>query len=304
MLSPYRSNQYSYGSKGYYSTMPGWTGGIPEDAVDYGINYSHPMLNQDPAHIVHGYGHYGSRKSVFVDQELYAYSNLAHRPAVSSESPTGFSLSGMAASLPNAPERVIDPSDRLLPQVNRTLTGSSSYRTDGLPSYSSSRTSPTGSMHEVGYGSMHSSFDSSYSAPNALPSSAPHPSSSQHDAVPYQASTSLGSDSAYTSGDHALRSAEESSPGFSYTYSDKLDNPRRDSHSSGGAGSGSILPNGQVYVPDSHHSHAPSSQAYVSSQGSAVDGATTSSSRGSGSSGSSHMHTDGHRRSAGNLRGG
>ncbi|KAI1778505.1 hypothetical protein F4818DRAFT_303317 [Hypoxylon cercidicola] len=314
VMTSYRQNQYPYGGKGYYSAMSGWTGGYQDDGVDYSINYSHPMLGQDPAHMVQGYGRYGSGKSVYVDPEtaLYAYGNLVHRPAVTSESPTGFSLSGMAASLPNATDRV-DPSDRLLPQVNRTLTGSSSYRTDGLPAYSSSKTSPTTSMPEVGYGGMNSGIDSPYSAPNALPSSVPYRSSNQHDGPSYQSNTTSPSDPLYPPADPSLRSGDDSSSGLSYIYSDKLDGSRRDSQSSGGASSGSVLPNGHVYVPDSH-GHAPppsnsSSQSYGSSSGSsssaaaavAVEGAAASTG-GRGSRGSSHMH-DGHRRSAGNLRG-
>ncbi|KAI1370186.1 hypothetical protein F4677DRAFT_383374 [Hypoxylon crocopeplum] len=310
VMTPYRHHPYPYGGKGYYSTMSGWTGGYPEDGVDYGINYAYPILSQDPSHMVQGYGRYSSGKPVYVESDAspYSFGNLVHRPAVSSESPTGFSLSGMAASLPSAPDRVV-PSERLLPQVNRTLTGSSTYRTDGLPNYqssnySSSKTSPASSITEVGYSSLNSSFDSPYPTPNTLPSSVPQRSASQHDGTTYQPGSSSSSETLYASSDQTLRAAEDATPGLSYIYSDKLDSSRRDSHSSGGASGGSVLPNGHIYVPDSHHTHASSSQSYVSSQGSAVDGATTSSGRGSGSSGSSHMHTDGHRRSAGNLRGG
>ncbi|KAI1101588.1 hypothetical protein F4804DRAFT_354357, partial [Jackrogersella minutella] len=325
VMTSYRQNQYSYGgSKGYYSNMSGWTNGDPEDSVDYGLNYSYPILSQDPAHMVQGYGRYGSGKSVYVDTETspYSYSNLVHRPAVSSESPTGFSLSGMAASLPNTSDRVV-PSDRLLPQVNRTLTGPSSYRSDGLPSYANSKTSPTCSISEVGYGNLSSSFDQPYST-STIASSIPHRPSGQHDGAAYHASATPSSDTMYASSDHSIRSAEDSGSGLSYIYSDKLDSARRDSHSgggaSGGASAGSVLPNGHVYVPDSHHHHhttstSSSSQSYVSSSG-AVDEATAatassaaaaargSASGGGGGGGPSHMHADGHRRSAGNLRGG
>lgn len=339
-MSSYRQTQYPYGSKGYFSPMSAWAGAYQDDGVDYAINYSQPMLGQDPTHMVQGYSRYGSGKSVYVDTDtaLYGYGNLVHRPAVTSESPTGFSLSGMAASLPNATDRV-GTSDRLLPQVNRTLTGSSSYRTDDLPGFSSAKTSPTTSMPEVGFGGINPPFDSPYSAPSTLPSSLPHRSSSQHQhqhqhdgpsSYHHHGGGTSGSEPLYSSSsssaaatDSSLRSAaDDSGSGLSYIYSDKLDGSRRDSQSSGGAGSGSVLPNGHIYVPDSH-AHAPpppppsssSSQSYVGSQGSStssavvgvVDGATataTSGGRGSHGSGSSHMHaTEGHRRSAGNLRG-
>ncbi|KAI1453569.1 hypothetical protein F4805DRAFT_470022 [Annulohypoxylon moriforme] len=302
VITSYRQNQYPYGSKGYYSTMSGWTNGY-QDEVDYGLSYPYQILGQDAAHMVQGCSRYGSGKSVYVDAETssYSYGSLVHRPAVSSESPTGFSLSGMAASLPPATDRIV-PSDRLLPQVNRRpTTGSSTYRTDGLPSYNNSKTSPTSSISEVGYGGISSNFDQSYSsAPTSVPPSIPHRLSGQHDGAAYQSSATAAADSIYSSSDHPLRSTEDTNSSLSYIYSDKPDGSRRDSQSSGGASSGSVLPNGHIYVPDSHVS---SSQSY-STQSSTLDGATTSSDRGSGSSLSSHMHTDTHRRSAGNLRGG
>ncbi|KAI1407101.1 hypothetical protein F5Y13DRAFT_206675 [Hypoxylon sp. FL1857] len=308
VMASYRQSQYSpYGSKGYYPTISGWTGPYQDDGVDYSVNYPYQILSQESTHMVQGYARYGSGKSVYVEPETstYSYGNLVHRPAVSSESPTGFSLSGMAASLPNATDRVV-PSDRLLPQVNRTLTGSSSYR-DGLPVFTSSKPSPASSLSEVGYGSLTSSFSPPppYSASATLPSSSSHRQASQHDVATYQSSATPAVDALYASSDHSIRAAEDANSGLSYIYSDKLENSRRDSHSSGGAHTGSVLPNGHIYVPDSHHSHHSSSQqSYVASQGSAFHGATTTSSRGSGLNGSSHMHTDGHRRSAGNLRGG
>ncbi|KAI1207156.1 uncharacterized protein F4807DRAFT_462887 [Annulohypoxylon truncatum] len=299
VITSYRQNQYQYGGKGYYS-MSGWTNGYG-DEVDYGLNYPYPILGQDAAHMVQSYGRYGSGKPVYVDPEApsYSYGSLVHRPAVSSESPTGFSLSGMAASLPSATDRVV-PSDRLLPQVNRTLTGSSTYRAEGLPSYNNSKTSPTSTIPDVGYGGLSSSYDQSYSAaPSSLPPSIPHRLSGQNDGAAYQSSATAAAEGIYASSDHPLRSTEDTNS-VSYIYSDKTDSSRRDSQSSGGGSSGSVLPNGHIYVPDSHVS---SSQSY-SSQSSTLDGATTSTGRGSGSSVSSHMHTDTHRRSAGNLRGG
>ncbi|KAI2625054.1 hypothetical protein GGR54DRAFT_548180 [Hypoxylon sp. NC1633] len=314
VMSPYRQHpHYAYSSKGYYPTMSGWTSTYPDDGVDYSMSYPYQLLNADGSSLVHSYGRYGSGKPVYVDPETpsFSYSNLVHRPAVHTESPTGFSLSGMAASLPNPSDRVV-PSDRLLPQVNRTLTSTSAYRSDGLPSYST-KTSPTSPLSEVGYGGLSSSFDkfekfdSPYSHPTTLPSSVSHRSASHHDGGTYASSGTPTPDSMYSS-DHPLRSAEDGSSGLSYIYSDTKLDTRRDSQSSGGGSSGPVLPNGHLYVPDSHHSHAHSStQGYVSSQSSVGEGAAAASSgRGSGSSssGSSHMHTDGHRRSAGNLRGG
>ncbi|KAI2775978.1 hypothetical protein F4815DRAFT_496350 [Daldinia loculata] len=303
VIASYRHSQYPYASKYHYSTVPGWTSTYSDEGVEYsGLNYPYQIISQEPAHMVQGYGRYGSAKSVYVDPESppYSFGSLAHRPVASSESPTGFSLSGMAASLPNAPDRVV-PSDRLLPQVNRTLTSSSSYRADGITSYSGSKTSPSSSLSEVSYGNLNPSFESQYSAPNTLPTQR---SGSQSDTNPYQPSATPASDALYTSSDQSLRSTDDTNTSFSYIYSDKLESSRRNSQSSCGASGGSVLPNGHVYVPDSHHTHAPSSQGYVSSQDSAVDGATTSSSRGGSSNGPSHMHMDGHRRSAGNLRGG
>ncbi|OTA77302.1 hypothetical protein M434DRAFT_18325 [Hypoxylon sp. CO27-5] len=306
VLTSYRQSQYSpYGNKGYYSTMSGWTGAYQDESVDYSINYPYPILGQEPAHMVQSYTRYGPGKSVYVDSEAtsYSYGNLVHRPAVTSESPTGFSLSGMAASLPNTTDRVV-PSDRLLPQVNRTLTGSSSFR-DCLSTYTSSKTSPASSLSEVGYASLNSNFDTppAYSAHNTLPSSSSHRSANQHDVTTYHSSATPSADSPYASSEHPLRSTEDASSGLSYIYSDKLDTSRRDSHSNGGASTGSVLPNGHIYVPDSHHSNHSSSQSYVTSQ-STLHGAPTTSGRGSGLNGSSHMHAEGHRRSAGNLRGG
>ncbi|KAK6950613.1 hypothetical protein Daesc_007137 [Daldinia eschscholtzii] len=303
VIASYRQSQYPYGGKYHYSTVPGWTSTYSDEAVEYsGLNYPYQMISQEPAHMVQGYGRYGSGKSVYVDPESpqYSFGSLAHRPVASSESPTGFSLSGMAASLPNAPDRIV-PSDRLLPQVNRTLTSSSSYRPDGITSYSGSKTSPSSSMSEVSYGNLNPSFEPQYSTPNTLPSQR---SSSHSDTATYEPNATSASDALYTSGDQSLRSTDDSNSSFSYIYSDKLEGSRRNSQSSCGASGGSVLPNGHVYVPDSHHTHAGSSQGYVSSQDSAVDGATTSSSRGGSGNGPSHMHIDGHRRSAGNLRGG
>ncbi|KAI1501334.1 hypothetical protein F5X99DRAFT_418565 [Biscogniauxia marginata] len=324
VLAPYRQNPYQYGGKGYYSTMSGWTGAYPDEEVDYGLNYpSYPMLNQDPAHMVQGYGRYGSGKSVYIDPHAssYSYGSLAHRPAaaaaaaVNNES-QGFSLSSMAASLPTTSDRMV-PSDRLHSQVNRTLTGSSNYRTDGLPShYPSAKTAPPSTVSDVGYSGIHSNFEPPYTASSTLTSNISHRPASNTDGNAYPPSANTGTDAAvYTAGEQSLRPAEDSGSSLSYIYSDtKLERSRRGSHSSGGASSAPVLSNGHVYVPESsHHPHV-SSQSYVvpggpPSQGSRGDGATASAGGSSGSSssssGPSHMQpSDGHRRSAGSLRGG
>ncbi|KAH9907073.1 hypothetical protein F4778DRAFT_800989 [Xylariomycetidae sp. FL2044] len=351
LAASYRSNNpYSYShsssSKSYYPAVSGWTGTYPDDgSADYGMNYpGYPIMNQDPSsHLVQGYGRYGSGKSaVYVDAaeaSSYSYGNLVHRPAAVSGDSQGFAMSGMAASLPPSSERMVS-SDRLLPHVNRTLTGSSSaYRTDGLASYAGSKTSPSSAISEVGYGSMHSGFEASYPAPaSTLPSSISHRSASHGDSSSssggggaYHVRASHGgTEGLYGSGDQSLPAAEDSTAGMSYIYGDsKLDgssssSSRRDAHSGSGA-SASVLSNGHVYVPESHHGgghhhhhhhhhHGSSSHGYViqaasaSQTGGVVDGgvaaaaATTSASV--GSSGSSHVHPESHRRAAGSLRGG
>ncbi|KAI1258553.1 hypothetical protein F5Y18DRAFT_434198 [Xylariaceae sp. FL1019] len=316
----YRQTAYPYGSKSYYPAVSGWANTYADDGgVDYGLNYTYPMMNQDSAPLVPGYGQYSTRKSSYVDPEpsSYSYGNLVHRPATSSDS-QNFSLSSMATALPSASERIVS-SDRLHSHVNRTLTSSSSYRSDGQPApYPSSKGSSgssTNTMPDVGYTGLQSSFESPYSAPNTLPSTLAHRSTSHTDAS-YSTGTSSATDTMYSASDHSLRSTEDGSSGYSYIYSDsKLDSARRESHSSGGASGGSILPNGHVYVPDGHSSHV-HSHSYVvpsasSSQGGGINGSTaaigTSGTGGSGSgrgSGSSHGPSDSHRRSAGSLRGG
>ncbi|KAI8965237.1 hypothetical protein F5Y11DRAFT_355077 [Daldinia sp. FL1419] len=308
VIASYRQSQYPYG-KSYYSNVPGWTGTYSDEGVEYSsLSYPYQVISQDATHMVQGYGRYGSGKSVYVDPESpqYPLGSLAHRPVANSESPTGFSLSGMAASLPSAPDRIV-PSDRLLPQVNRTLTSSSSYRPEGTTSYSGAKTSPGSSMADVSYGNLTSSFEPQYSTPSALTAQR---SGSQGDTTAYQPDANPASDPIYAPSDHSIRSGDDANSSFSYIYSDKIESSRRNSQSSCGASSGSVLPNGHVYVPDSHHAQAHSPQGYISSSqdgGGAVDGPPTSSSRGGaggGGNGPSHMQMDGHRRSAGNLRGG
>ncbi|KAI1632649.1 hypothetical protein F4809DRAFT_653124 [Biscogniauxia mediterranea] len=313
VLPPYRQSPYQYNSKGYCSSISGWAGTYPEEDVDYGLNYPpYPMLSQDPSHMMRSYSRYGSGGAVYVDPDAsaYSYGSLVHRPAAVNNDSQGFSLSGMAASLPATSDRMVT-SDRLHSQVNRTLTGASSYRADGLPShYSSSKTSPTSTISEVGYSSLPSTYDPPYTSSSTLSSNISHRTSSHTDNTSYQSSGSTGSDSVYASSDPTLRSGEESNSSLSYIYSDsKLDTSRRGSHSSGGASTASVLSNGHIYVPESHHSHAPS-QTYVvpgvpASQGSGGDGATASAGGSTGSNGHPHMQSsDGHRRSAGSLRGG
>ncbi|CAJ2502161.1 Uu.00g095550.m01.CDS01 [Anthostomella pinea] len=312
VLSSYRQSPYPYSSKNYYSTMAGWQGAYPDDGVDYGLNYpSYQMLNQDSAPLVQGYGRYGSSKPVYVDSESpsYSYGSLVHRPAVNSDS-QGFSLSSMAASLPSASDRVIS-SDRLHSEVNRTLTGSSMYRADGLLThYGGTKPSPTSTIPEVGYNNPGTTFESPYSASSTLPSGITQRTASQADTAAYQASAGAAADTVYPSGDQTLRPAEDANAGLSYVYSDsKLDNTRRGSRSRSGAGAGSVLSNGHVYVPESHHTHAPP-QSYVvpsssASQASGRGGPPTPAAAGSRVRGTSHTTpSDVHRRSAGSLRGG
>ncbi|KAI8630055.1 hypothetical protein F5Y19DRAFT_484468 [Xylariaceae sp. FL1651] len=320
VLGSYRQSPYQYSSKGYYPTLSSWTGTYQDDgSVDYGLNYStYPLINQDPAHLVPGYGQYGTRKPVYVDTEgpSYSYGNLVHRPASNSDS-QGFCLSSMAASLPSASDRILS-SDRLQSSVNRTLTSSSSYRTDGIsPQYSSNKASSASTLSDVAYNNIPSTFESHYPATNALPSTMPQRPSSHTDAAVYPPGvTTPTTDSLYTPGDHSLRSTEDGGTGLSYIYSDsKLDGSRRDSHSSGGVSTGPVLSNGHVYVPNNHSAQT-SPNSYVvpsvsSSQGSGINGATTSvgASGGSGTSvgrgsGSSHRPSDSHRRSGASLRGG
>ncbi|KAI1336683.1 hypothetical protein F5Y15DRAFT_426885 [Xylariaceae sp. FL0016] len=323
VLGSYRQNPYPYSSsKSYYSTMSGWGGTYQDDGVDYGLNYSpYPMISQDPSHLVQGYSRYSGKAPVYVDEgsSSYSYGNLVHRPAVSNDS-QGFAMSGMAASLPPATS-----SDRLHSQVNRTLTGSSSYRADGVPSpYSTAKgSSANAAIPEVGYSSVPSSFDSPYSATSTLASQR---SASHGDSSAYTPGGGSAADTLYGAAapsDQALRPAEDASAaGLSYLYGGSDRNgSRRDSHSSGGAASaGTMLSNGHAYVPDaSHHAHAAAafSHGYMVPAGAQGDRTTATAvavaasaggrgggGGGGGGGGSSHAPSEGHRRSAGSLRGG
>lgn len=306
----YRQGSYAYGNKGYYGA---WSNTYPDENAEYPVNYPpYQMMGQDPVHMMQGYGRYGSSK-VYVDPEppAYSYANLVHRPAASSDSPN-ISLSGMADALPNSSTSRVVPSDRLLPQVTGAMT-STSYRTDGLPGpaprYSKSTTSHATSSNTIGadaYGALNPSYESptSYSSASGLPSSISHRSASHSDSTSYQAGASGATDAIYGASDHSLHQADDSSTSLSYIYD--RDSTRRDTQSSSGA---STLSNGQVYVPGTRH-HTQSAHGYVvsgssaASQGTAVvEGATTAGTR-SGHGGSSRLHAESHRRSAGSLRGG
>ncbi|RYP79380.1 hypothetical protein DL770_006696 [Monosporascus sp. CRB-9-2] len=309
-VMPYRQGSYVYGGKSYSSGVSGWTSTYPEDSVEY-VNYPpYQMMGQDTVRMMRGYGRYGPGEPLYVDPEAsaYSYGGLVHRPAVSSDTPN-FSLSGMADSLPNPSSARVVPSDRLLPQVTRAMTNSS-YRTDGLPGQYPSKSTPSHasspSTVSDAYGALNASFDSpvSYAATGTLHSNISHRSASQSDSTSYQPSASSAADTIYNSSDQSLRPTDEAGAGLSYIYSDR-DSVRRDSQSSGGA---STLSNGNVYVPESHHHAHASAQGYVvsggpASQGAVVEGATTAATR-SGHSGSSHLHSESNRRSAGSLRGG
>ena len=307
----YRQGSYAYGNKGYYGA---WSSTYPDENTEY-VNY-HPyqMMGQDPVHMMQGYGRYSSSK-VYVDPEpptAYSYANLVHRPAASSDSPN-LSLSGMADSLPNPSTSRVVPSDRLLPQVTGAVA-STAYRTDGLPGpsarYSKSTSSHATSSNTIGadaYGALNPSYESptSYSSASALSSSISHRSASHSDSTSYQAGASSATDAIYGASDHSLHQADDSNSSLGYIYD--RDSTRRDTQSSSGA---STLSNGQVYVPGTRHHPQSSAHGYVvsgssaASQGTAVvEGATTAGTR-SGHGGSSRLHAESHRRSAGSLRGG
>ncbi|KAI0480001.1 hypothetical protein F4859DRAFT_456212 [Xylaria cf. heliscus] len=325
-LTAYRQSTYPYTtSKGYYPNMSGWANTYQDDGgVDYSLNYSpYPIITQEPAPpLVSGYATatpYNTRKSVYVDPSEttppYSYGNLVHRPAAvvgSSNSDTqGFSLSSMAASLPSA-------SDRLHSSVNRTLTSSSSstYRADGLPAYQNGKAAT-----DVAYSALQPAFEPPYSTTtaNALASAIAHRATAHADAA-YPPATATADQQLYAppSGDRADE--------LSYVYSDAHSNARRrgdshshsHSHSTSAAAAGSLLSNGHVYVPESHHTayvvppSAPSAPSRSidaasssSSSGSASSSSTTTSGGGGSTGASQQRHRDdAHRRSAGSLRGG
>ncbi|KAI1434224.1 hypothetical protein GGR50DRAFT_687812 [Xylaria sp. CBS 124048] len=295
-LAPYRQSSYPYTGKGYHPNMSGWTSTYADDGnVDYGIGYSsYPIVNQDATSLVPAYGHhqYGTRKSVYVDPETppYSYGNLVHRPSVHNDS-QGFSLSSIAASLPNSSERILS-SDRLHSSVNRTLTNpSSSYQSDGTTAYSytssTSKAPSSNAISDVAYGNLQPSFEGIYPRSTAISSSQTHRSPGNAEASTYPPSASTTSQpQLYASNDQAIRSTEDGSTGFSYIYTNnKLGNSRRDSHSGGGGVSAApLLSNGHVYVPDSHAANA--TLPYMGG-GRGLHGATSVSAVGHGGEGSS-----------------
>lgn len=299
----YRSSTYPYSSgKGYYSSVSGWgASAYGEDSVDYGLNYSsYPHISQEPVHMVPGYRYTPGSKSptVYVDTEApaYSYGNLVHRPAAGHDLPPALSLSGMAASLPPSVP---------LPTISRTLPSTSTYRRNGLPgNYSSSKASALHSA-DVGYNGINSSFEPpvNYGSTTTIPSSVSS-RSAHSDVSAYQPASSTADDGIYSSEQSSYRAVHGSD---SYIYSDRLESGRRESNPSGEVNAGSVLSNGQVYVPDTQ-SHA-STQAYHASAAAitpALSGgseeATTAAGTG-GSNATSRTQPAGHRRSVGSLRG-
>ncbi|KAH8157365.1 hypothetical protein CIB48_g10884 [Xylaria polymorpha] len=322
-LTAYRQSPYPYAtSKGYYPNMSGWAGAYQDDGgVDYGLSYSsYPIINQEPAAppLVSGYATtpYNTRKSVYVDPAEttppYSYGSLVHRPAAAaaaaaaaaSNDAQGFSLSSMAASLPSA-------SDRLHSSVNRTLTSSSSsnYRTDGLPGYQNGKTASA----DVAYSALQPSFEQPYSTTTALASAIAHRATAHADAA-YPPATAAATDHHHHHHHQQQQlygsAGDRAEDPLSYVYSDS-NTRRRDSHSTGG---GSLLSNGHVYVPESHHAGAyvvpPSAHPPPAAPSRSLEGTGTSASLSSSSSSSATSSThhrqreDAHRRSAGSLRGG
>ncbi|KAK6199866.1 hypothetical protein LQW54_009774 [Pestalotiopsis sp. IQ-011] len=288
----YRGSSYPYsgssssngGGKGYYSSVSGWgAGGFGEDSVDYGLNYSYPHISQDSVHMVPECRYGSSTKAhAYVDSEpsSYTYGNLVHRPAASHGLPT-LSLSGMASTL-TTPDR--------LPTIHRSAN---TYSNGQSGHYGSSKSSSVHSS-DVGYTGLGSGFETpvTYGSTSSIPSTISG-RSGHADASAYPSAHNVAGDSIYGSDHSSYRSIHDSD---SYIYSDRLDGLRRDSHSSAsGASAGSVLSNGQVYVPDTQ-SHAPAHGYSVSAAASATP---TGSSR---ASAATHAQTAGHRRSGGNLR--
>ncbi|KAI1110305.1 hypothetical protein F5Y14DRAFT_444074 [Nemania sp. NC0429] len=338
-LASYRQNPYAYGSggsssrTGYYPTMSGWAGAYQDDsAVDYSLNYSaYQILNPEPSALVSGYSPYGgsgggggsSRKSVYVDPEAgtsYTYGSLTHRPAAAGDGGgggQGFSLSSMAASLP-----MPSPSDRLHSSINRTLTSSSSYRTDGLPptAYASGSGGGSGKaavgIPDGAYGNLQPAFESAYPSASTIASAIAHRATAHADAT--YPTSAAATDQLYAPADQPIRSTEDA--GVSYVYSDSklcgignggggagggggsggsgsgsISGSRRDSPSNAGVVGSSLLSNGHAYVPESHSAH-PGAHAYVvpgvapsaassSSQGRTAADVSGGPARGSGSGG-------------------
>ncbi|KAI0506324.1 hypothetical protein F5B22DRAFT_639327 [Xylaria bambusicola] len=324
-LTPYRQSPYPYSGTGstrnYYSTstMPGWSSTYADDStgnVEYSYYSSYPLMSPEPTSVVPGYSQYSARRPVYADPEAapYPYANLAHRPTVSSDS-QGFSLSSIAASLPSA-------SDRIHSNINRTLTSSSSYRSDSLPAqYANTKTSSA--APDIAYSNLQpAAFESPYNPANGtLASPITHHRPSSHAEVNPYPSTAATADQLYSD-----RSAEDTA-GLGYIYGDSNNSNKMSGSSSSQrdtgtshhssrdvsvSGAGSLLANGHVYVPESHSAH-PTPHPYIvpstTSSRATVDtsppSVPASGARG-GSSGNngSHRSSDSQRRSVGTLRGG
>ncbi|KAI1359209.1 hypothetical protein F5Y08DRAFT_349863 [Xylaria arbuscula] len=312
-LTSYRPSTYSYNDTGstkhYYSTTQPWSSTYADDStsnVDYYYSPT-PLVSQESSSssFVPGYSQpYNTRRSVYADPEASAYSpySLAHRPAVSGGS-QGFALSTMssiAASLPGP--------DRIQSHAGRTLTSSSGYRTDAMPTqYATTaiKTSPS----EISYSNstLHPAFESAYSTTGALASPIAHRASSTHAEYGAPSGAATTDHQLYTSGEQGVRPSEDAtSAGLGYIYGDTASNTntnannnnnskiassgsRRDSHNSYNSSSGvsgGSLANGQVYVPESHSAHptphpyvlsnSTSSTSHSQGRAAAVDSATAS----------------------------
>ncbi|KAH6656133.1 hypothetical protein BKA67DRAFT_256064 [Truncatella angustata] len=173
--------------------------------------------------------------------------------------------------------------------------------------YPSSSKSSACHSSDVGYTGLNSTFDTYGSAtlPSNVSARSAHP-----DAGTYQSTAGAAGaagDGVDNTEHPSYRSAHESD---SYIYSDRLDN-RRDLRTSGSTGAGSVLSNGQIYIPETQ-SHASAHGYSISATNTAaagatvqpggIEGATTAVGAGGGCV-TSQVQAAGHRRSAGNLRG-
>lgn len=177
----------------------------------------------------------------------------------------------------------------------RRATGSQRYPCSNGQSghYGGSKASSVHSS-DVGYTGLGSGFETpvTYGSTSSIPSTISG-RSGHADASAYPSAHNIAGDSIYGSDHSSYRSIHDSD---SYIYSDRLDGSRRDSHSSAsGASAGSVLSNGQVYVPDT--------QSHASAHGYSVSAAASATQTGSSrASAATQAQTAGHRRSGGNLR--
>ncbi|KAI0543469.1 hypothetical protein F4679DRAFT_590450 [Xylaria curta] len=296
-LAAYRQSPYPYTSKDYYQNMSGWASTYQDDgSVDYGLSYSsYPIVNQEPTSpVVSGYPtttSYTARKPVYIQPaettpSSYTYGSLAHRPASatgSNNDAQGFSLSSMAASLPRRPSR-------LYSSINRTLTSpsTSTYRADGVPAYQNGKTAT-----HVAYSTLQPTYESPYST--TAPTTPAFTSDTAHRHAHPPASTNAQRQLYTTASDPSIRS-EDPNAGLSYVYSTPNNNNSNSNQhhkrSITTGGSGSLLSNGQVYVPDSN----PITYAIPTSVSLKIEVAPSS-------SGSASSREDVDRKSAGSLRG-